>query len=357
MKNRIIAILLSLSLLAALAACGAGTAPQTQPPEGGEVAETVGQTERYPLKIAYSPSLCQAPLHVAVELGYFAEEGIAAENIQVDASHVQEAIGAGQVDAGFGLIGKFLQPLENGLPIKFTAGIHTGCIKIVAPKDSGIGSVADLKGKRIGVAGLAGAETIVAKRALTAEGISVDEKNPEVEFVVFSKNDLGQALQNGAVDVLSLGDPTASQFAEEYDLITILDTALTPGYADEYCCGAFVSTQLAEKNPEVAAAFTRAVLKASVWVNEHPEEAAQLQLDKNYVTGELDFNTAILKSYSYLPSVRGGYEAIELSVQQLTDIGLLKAGTDAKQFTKNSFLFFDDVADTYSVEEAAAPKA
>lgn len=348
MKRTILSTLLVLSLALALAACGTTA---ENPPEGES------GTELYPLKLAYSPSLCQAPLHAAVELGYFEAEGIAAENIPVDAAHVQEAIGAGQVDVGFGLIGKFLQPMENGLPIAFTAGIHTGCIKIVAPKDSGITSIADLKGKRIGVPGLAGAEAIVAKRTLSAEGISVDERDPEVEFVVFSKNDLGQALQNGAIDVVSLGDPTVSQFAEEYDLDIILDTALTPEFAAEYCCGAFVSTQLAEDNPEIAAAFTRAVLKASVWVNENPEAAARLQLEKDYVTGDLDFNTAILKSYNYLPSVQGGYDAIQLSVQQLTDIGLLKAGTDAKAFADRSYRFFDDVAETYTVEEAAVPNA
>ena len=140
------------------------------------------------LKIAYSPSLCQAPLHVAVEKGFFEDEGIDAENIQIDASHVQEAVGANQVDAGFGLIGKFLQPVENGLQIKFTAGIHTGCIKIIVPKDSGIETVEDLKGKKIGVSGLAGAETIISKRVLADAGISFDEQNPEVEFVVDRKS-------------------------------------------------------------------------------------------------------------------------------------------------------------------------
>ena len=288
MKNRKLSskalLLLTLSLTA-LTACGGGQAASESPAGAAQsdaVQDTSAQTaadqsaqapasqtsdsaaaetgEPFHLRIAYSPSLCQAPLHIAVEKGFFADEGIDPENIQVDAAHVQEALGADQVDVGFGLIGKFLQPVENGLPIKFTAGIHTGCVRIIAPKDSGINTTADLRGKRIGVSGLAGAETIVSKRVLAAEVISFDLENPEAEFVVFSKNDLGQALENGAIDVIAIGDPTAAQFVEQYDLNTLVDTATSDQFADEYCCASFVSTKFAKEHPDVAAAFTRAVL-------------------------------------------------------------------------------------------------
>ena len=300
MKNRVLSILLVLTLTL-LTACGAQTASEGTANAGQDTAASNtadgASDELFHLRVAYSPSLCQAPLHIAVEKGFFADEGIDAENIQVDAAHVQEAIGADQVDVGFGLIGKFLQPVENGLPIKFTAGIHTGCTRIIAPKDSGINTTADLRGKRIGVSGLAGAETIVTKRVLAAEGISFDEKKPEVEFVVFSKNDLGQALENGAIDVIAIGDPTAAQFVEQYDLNTLVDTATSEQFANEYCCASFVSTKFAEEHPDIAAAFTRAVLKASVYVEEHPEETAQSQLDQNYVTGDVEFNATLLKSY------------------------------------------------------------
>ena len=39
------------------------------------------------------------------------------------------------------------------------------------------------------------------------------------------------------------------------------------------------------------------------------------------------------------------------SVQQLADIGILKADTDAKQFADNCYAFFDGVPDTYSADE------
>lgn len=72
-------------------------------------------------------------MYIAIENGYFEDEGLDIEQVTVDAAHVSEAIGADQVDVGMGLIGKMLQPLENGLPIKFTTGLHTGCTKLLVP--------------------------------------------------------------------------------------------------------------------------------------------------------------------------------------------------------------------------------
>ena len=330
LTSRILPLCLLAALVFTLAACGSQSGDTAAADASSD--SSTNDSGLYHLRIAYSPSLCQAPLHIAVEKGFFEAEGIEAENIQIDAAHVQEAIGADQVDVGFGLIGKFLQPVENGLPIKFTAGIHTGCIKIVAPKDSGIESPSDLKGKKIGVSGLAGAETIVTKRVLANEGISFDETNPEAEFVVFNKNDLGQALENGAIDVIAMSDPIVSQFVDQYDLNVLVDTATSDEFSSEYCCASFVSNKLAE---------------------EHPDIAAQIQLDKNYVTGDLDFNTNLLKSYNYIPSVQGGYDAIQLSVEQLSQIGILKEGTDAKQFTDNVYVFYDDVPDSYTAADIA----
>ena len=244
-----------------------------------------------------------------------------------------------------GLIGKMLQPLENGLSIKFTTGIHTGCTKLLVPGDSDIKSIADLKGKKIGVPGLADAATVVSKRSLSAAGIGVTDQNMEVEFSVYSRNDLAQALQNSAVDAIALGDPAASIAEEQYGLTALIDTATDPEYKDEYCCAAFATSKLAEENPKAAAAFTRAVQKASQWVQENPDETAKIITEKEYVSGDADFCAQILKTYNYKPSVQGGYDALKQNAEELTQIGVLKEGTDATKFADNAYIFFDDVPD------------
>lgn len=337
--SRVLSGVLAGTLALSLSACGGSSSADSSAADG---ASDSGTTH---LRLIYSPSLCAAPMYIAIENGYFEDEGLDVEQVTVDAAHVSEAIGADQVDVGIGLIGKLLQPLENGLPIKFTTGLHTGCTKLLVPGDSDIKSITDLKGKKIGVPGLADAATVVSKRSLSAAGIGVTEQNMEVEFSVYSRNDLPQALENGAVDAIALGDPTASIAEEQYGLTALIDTATDPEYKDEYCCAAFVTSKLAAENPAAAAAFTRAVQKASQWVQENPDETAKIIVDKQYISGDVDFCAQILKTYNYKPSVQGGYDALKQNAQELTEIGILKEGTDATKFADNAYMFFDDVPD------------
>ena len=342
--SRTVSGLLAAALTLTLTACGGGSANSTDTSASSDSSSSADAGPTH-LRLAYHGSLCGAPLYIAQEKGFFADENLEVEQVTVDAAHVAEAVGSDQVDVGMGLIGKMLQPLENGLPIKFTTGVHTGCIKLLVPADSGISKVTDLKGKNIGVPGLADAGTVVTKRSLHAAGIDASEGSSEVTFTVFSRNDLAQALENGAVDAIVLGDPQAAVAQEQYGLTALIDTATDPAYKDEYCCDAFVTSKLAEENPEAAAAFTRAVQKGAQWVEEHPEETAKIIVDKKYTAGDADLLAAILETYNYKPSVQGGYDALKLGAEQLTEIGILKEGTDATKFADNAYIFFDDVPD------------
>ena len=65
----------------------------------------------------------------------------------------------------------FLKPIEQGLDVKFTGGIHRGCLRVQVANNSNINSIADLKSKRIGVPGLGTPPFIFAQRTLRDNGI------------------------------------------------------------------------------------------------------------------------------------------------------------------------------------------
>lgn len=301
------------------------------------------ESNEYTVKVGYAKGLCHAPIHIAYENGFFKEQGVNVEIIPVGSANMADALASGQIDAGFGLVGKFVQPLENGLNMKITSGIHTGCMKLVVPSDSAIQNVADLKGKRIGVVSLADSPCLTTKRSLASEGIGVTADNLEVEFVVYSAADLPVALQNGAIDAFADADPSVSIAQREYNLRAIIDTASDEKYKDEYCCVSFVSSELAGKNEELASKFTRAVQEASVWVEDHPDETAKLQIEKEYVAGDLQLNQELLESYKYIPSGKGGYDALETTVKDLQRIGILKESTDALRLIEDSFVQLDGI--------------
>jgi NitT/TauT family transport system substrate-binding protein len=333
MKKKIAIILVAvLSIVLTLAGCG-------------EKPAAVKSDDDYVLKIGYSGSLCEAPLHMAIEKGFFEAEGLKVDVTKLAPGTAFEAVTAGKTEAGFGLLASLVQPLSNGLPIKITSGLHTGCDKVLAPKNSGINSLVDLRGKRIGVPSMNSSPIIFAKRALADAGVGVSEKNMEVEFIVFSATDLPLALKNGAVDALAMNDPTASITQKEYDLKSIVDSAVDAPYKDQYCCSAYVRDNIASEHPEVAAKYTRAMQKASAWIQKNPDETAKIQVDKKWVAGDAAFNASVLKTYNFIPSVSGAYDAFGITAKQLQEVGMLDKNVDADALQKKSFIKFKDVPD------------
>jgi NitT/TauT family transport system substrate-binding protein len=92
----------------------------------------------------------RAPTFVAFQKGFFKAEGLDVELVQMAFDQLKQGLTTGKVDAAQANFAWF-KPIEQGMNIKLVAGIHTGCIKAVTPSDSGIKTIADLKGKTIGV--------------------------------------------------------------------------------------------------------------------------------------------------------------------------------------------------------------
>ena len=101
----------------------------------------------------------------------------------------------------------FLKPIEQGLNVKFLGGIHTGCLRVQAAAKSEIHSVADLRGKRIGVPGMGTPPFIFATRALSNAGINAAK---EIEWKVFPPAELGLAIDKGEVDAVANAEPIGS---------------------------------------------------------------------------------------------------------------------------------------------------
>ncbi|MDR1946234.1 MAG: ABC transporter substrate-binding protein [Desulfovibrio sp.] len=305
-----------------------------------------GSAEQKILKVGYTGGLCEAPLHIAIEKGFFAGEGLVVEAIKLAPGTNFEAITAGKIDASFGLLATLIQPLSNGLPIKITTGLHTGCDKLLVPAGSPIKKPADFRGKRIGVPSLTSSPIMFAKRALAAAGVNVGNKNLEVDFIVFSNAELPLALERGAVDALAANDPVAARAAKEYNLTVLVDSALTPPYNTQYCCAAYVSAELAAKDPESAARYTRAMQKAAAWIQKNQDETTQIQVEKKYVAGDPIFNASVLKTYNYIPSVKGAYSAFGITAQELKAIGILGDKADVEFLQKNSFALLPGVEES-----------
>ena len=300
------------------------------------------------LKVAYLGLTCEAPIFVAAEKGFYKEEGLDVELALTNWDGLREGLGTGAFDANHTLIMYLLKPIENGVDLKITGGIHAGCLRVQTGINSDIKSVKDLKGKKIGVAQHIGSPPyLFCCRTLAAVDIDPRPEKNEVEFVAYDPGELGLALSQGKIDALATSDPIGTILLGKKQVKTLADQAVDEPYKDEYCCAAVVSGKLFRENPKAAAKVTRAFLKAARWVNENPTAAAALGVEKNYIKASAEINAQALAKLNYMPGVSRCHKSILSAAQEMKKAGLLKSTTDPGELTKKAWGDLDGVTDEW----------
>lgn len=299
---------------------------------------------------------CQVQTQLAYLLGFYEAEGLVEgvdyEFVDTGSETGAVLISTNKADLVIGLIAGMLQPLDNGLEAKAILGLHTGCITLVTLGDSEVKSTADLKGKTIGVTQLSSSPHIAALRALNFEGLTAND----VEFVVYDSDTIQQALLNGAVDVIALSDYKAKIMERDEGARIIFDTSTDPRLKDENCCVLFARNQIIEKYPQRLAKICTAIQKASIWIAENPELAAEIQVAQGYTLGEAEINKQLLLSYQFPTSLTSLREAVYRNFNDAKVLGLLKKDTDEAVLAESSYIFLDGVADGLDITNIEAPK-
>ena len=285
------------------------------------------------VRIGTGPGTCQAPIFVAHELGFFKKEGLDSELILSEFDVQKEQLATGKIEAVSGLLDKWLKPMEQGLDIKFSAGIHFGCLQILVPIDSPIKSVKDLKGKRIGVPVIGDGPTVFASRVLVKYNLN---PKSDVQWVAFPQQMLELAMERKDIDAMSLGDPLTEIAVQQGKARALVNESLDAPWKNDYCCLVALNGAFAQRDPRTAAAITRAILNASIWVREHPREAASLMIEKGYIPSkDIQLNAYLLRSYNYTPSVGGGREAVLNAAKACKLAGILDPATDPVKLAAN----------------------
>src|SRR5947209_4233074 len=212
------------------------------------------------IRVGYIGLTCEAPIFTAVEKGFFKEEGLEVSLIKCEWANYKDVLALGGYDITHHLVMYFLKPVEQGLDVKFTGGIHKGCLRVQAAAKGKIHTVEDLRGKRIGVPGMGTPPFIFANRVLGSHGINPGK---EITWIVFPAAQLGLALDKGEVDAVANAEPIGSLLLADGKVRNIADQATDEGYRDEYCCAVIVNGKFLAKNPKTTAAATRALLKGA----------------------------------------------------------------------------------------------
>jgi NitT/TauT family transport system substrate-binding protein len=211
----------------------------------------------------------QAAMQLAIDRGYFAEQGIAIETVQLDGSaQLTPAMATNQVDVGSGAVGSSTwNSLARGTGVRIVAdyrrvGDETDTsLSFLVRKDlvdSGrVRSIADLRGASVALGPSPGSTTdiLAARAALKDTG---SEALPFVPVYVPFPDTLA-GFASGKFDAGILTEPQVTQ-AVQQQLATVLYPAgrLLPGL---HLALLYYSPDFASRRPEVATRFMVAYLR------------------------------------------------------------------------------------------------
>lgn len=313
--------------------------------KSGQTAATGGTTNGpVKIRVGYIGLTCEAPIFTAVEKGFFKDEGLDVTLVKCDWSNYKDVMALGGFDVTHHLVMYFLKPIEQGLDVKFTGGIHRGCLRVQAPVNGKIKTVEDLRGKRIGIPGMGTPPFIFANRVLGAHGI---DPSKDITWVVYPAGELGLALDKGDVDAVADSEPIGTLLTAGGKVQTIADQAKDAPYKDEYCCEVIVNGKFLAANPKAAAAATRALLKAAKWVQTNPAAAARLSVEKKYLASNPELNTVAISHLSYIPSISLAEASVKSAAQEMKKAGMLSPSTDVDELARRAFAHLDGVSDEW----------
>ena len=299
------------------------------------------EPDQVTLPCGYVPNVQFAPLYVGLEKGFFAEE-----NIDLSLDHSMETdvvalVGAGRLPFGICSGEQVLLGREQGLPLVYITNWYQNYpVGIVALKESGIGSMEDLKGKRVGIPMLSGASYIGLEAMLGLSGMK--DSDLKLESVGYAQAEL---LVTGRIDaavVYTVNEPVQLK-ALGYDTVLFSAADMTKMVGN----GMITNETMIRENPDLVGRMVRAFVKSIRWTFENPEEA--YEICKLYVDGLADAEDpelqmqVLLATADYFDDGPLGFgfsdpEAWENMVAVLQNMGMISGSTDVSKVYTNDFV-------------------
>ena len=228
-----------------------------------------GENTRVTLFMSYIPTVQFAPIYVATERGYFADEGI---DIEFENSF-NEADGVERVasnDLQFGLMSgeQVVLARGNGRPLVYVfEWYHNFPVGIVSPVDKNITQPADLAGRVVGVPGPFGA-SYIGLRALLKAGSITESDLGELKSISFTAPaSVCEGVVEAAV-VYVVNEPIKiREQCSEVNIIRVSD------YATLVSNGLITNEKTIRDNPDLVRGMVRAIQRGIADTLAAPEAA------------------------------------------------------------------------------------
>ncbi|MEO8357220.1 MAG: ABC transporter substrate-binding protein [Chloroflexota bacterium] len=290
------------------------------------------------LPMGYIPNIQYAPFYVAVEKGYFRDAGIEVEFDYNFETKGVELVGAGELP--FALVSgeQVLLARAQGLPVTYVAAWYQQYpVSVVAKSELGILIPQDLKGKKIGLPGLFGANYVGLRALLFEAGMS--EEDVTLDSIGFNQVDLLAAGQQDIVVGYAANEPI--QLRARGIAVTELRVA---DYVQLASNGILAGEKVIDENPDLVREFVGAFLKGLADTITIPDEA--FRLSESHIPNFADLDQAVQMqvletSVEQWKAGRLGYsepQAWENMQDVLFQMGLIPEEVDLGKAFTNEFI-------------------
>jgi NitT/TauT family transport system substrate-binding protein len=278
---------------------------------------------------------CHSPLGFGVAKGIYAKHNLDVELFYQGASGqtLIQALATGKADAGAGLIGDWLKPLEQGFDVKLFVGSHGGCQRLMASKASGITDLTGVKGKTIATYGIGAPPQVAFQVTLAMAGI---DPETDVTWKAVPFDLVGETVNRGDADLAAHLDPWAWSIQKQFGFTKIADTQ-TGVYKNHTCCVLGANGPFLQANKDALRRLAEANIEVHEYTANHPDEVAQWYFDNLKPAGlSVADLTEILGTLVYHdhPIGQALVDQIRITSEDLKLVKVLDPTTDPKEFAE-----------------------
>jgi NitT/TauT family transport system substrate-binding protein len=244
------------------------------------------------IRLGKIPGICIAPQYLEDLLRL---EGFTEVRYVPTQAGTEEAtkIARGEIDFSTNFVAPLMISMDAGERLTMLAGVHPGCFELFG--NQRIRTIADLKGRSVGVQALGSSQHVFLASMATYVGLNPAK---DINWVASKDPKPIELYAAGKIDAFLGFPPEPQELRARRIGKVIVNSALDEPWSQYFCCMLTGNTEFIDKYPVATKRAVRAVLKGADVCVSDPERVARALVDAGF-TKEIVYVRQMLDEVPY----------------------------------------------------------